>query len=136
MNILDRSFLDIIRSDFSALWNCKEHRDSLEISTPYLYPWSAFVRVFLTQRENRYIVTEDGDVGEWLSEYLPGEDLSIMLDQFAASDGIKRGTHDDRTIYFKDSTDPKLITSLIFDVANFASRAANVIFANSASQPA
>lgn len=128
---LDCSFLEIIRSDFSALWKCKQHAGAVEIATPYLYPQSKFVRVFLTQRDDRYIVTEDGDIGEFLRELLPHEEFFNTLDDLATDSGLKRGTHNGKALYFKDCTDPKLITSLILDVASFAVKSANVIFSAS-----
>lgn len=77
MKPLDCSFLEVIKSDFATFWSCKQHAGTLEISTPFLYPNSSLARVFITQRDDRFIVTDNGDIAEVLSEVLPGEDLVV-----------------------------------------------------------
>ena len=123
---LDCSFTEIIKSDFGALWKCKQHDDVLEISTPFLFPNSKFVRVFITQRDDRFIVTENGDISELLGELIPHEDFSLKLQELALDAGIKKGTHDG-PVFFKECADPKFITSLVLDLVSFATKAAHVI---------
>ncbi len=135
MSELDNSTFDAIRDDFRSLWSFKKHEDSLEISTPFLYPGSDMVRVFVTQREDRFIVTENGDVAEVLRELLETDDFRERLNAMAAAFGMKKGENHGETIYFKDCTDPKLISSIMFDVATFASRAACSIYDNAFRTP-
>lgn len=111
--------------------------ETLEISTPYLFPDSTLVSVFLTQRGERFIVCEGGGLIDLLEEYcaLPEDEIKSSLHSMARKFGMKQGEMDAKVLFFKDCTDQKLISSLIFDVANFATTAANALVSASTEEP-
>jgi hypothetical protein len=126
---LDCQITDAIQRDFNSLWKCKQLGETLEISTPYLLPDSTLMSVFLTQRGDRYIVCDGGGVMELLEEYcaLPADEMKDALDGIAAKFRMKEDATDGKPLFFKDCTDLKLISSLVFDVANFATMASSAL---------
>lgn len=119
---LDCQVTDILQRDFNALWGCKQLGDTLEITTPYLLPDSSLVSLFLTERNGRFIVCDGGAVHDTLEEYcsLPADEVAAELSSMISKFRMKEGSSDGRPLYFKECSDPKLISSLAFDVANFA----------------
>lgn len=126
---LDCQITDAIQRDFNSLWKCKQLGETLEISTPYLLPDSTLMSVFLTQRGDRYIVCDGGGLSELLEEYcaLPADEMKDSLEGIADKFRMKEGAANGKPLYFKDCTDLKLISSLVFDVANFATMAASAL---------
>jgi hypothetical protein len=105
--------------------NASNMGDTLEISVPYLLPDSTLLSLFLTQRGDRYIVCDGGGIMEILSEYcpLPLDETMISLQSIARKFGVKEGESEGAPLFFKECLDPKLISSLAFDIANFVSMA-------------
>jgi hypothetical protein len=130
---LDCQITDSLQRDFSALWKCQQRGNSLEITTPYLLPDSTLLSLFLTERENRFIVSDGGGVFEVIEDYCPypaGKALS-ELEGYARKFGLKRGQSEGKPLFFKESDDIRLISSLAFDVASFATMATSALVAGS-----
>ena len=49
-----------ITDAFGALWKCRPVGDSLEITTPFPTSTSMYVTVFLTKRDDAWIVSDGG----------------------------------------------------------------------------
>lgn len=126
---LDCSITDIIRSDFNTLWSCSHRGHTVEVVTPYLMPDSTFFTLFFTQREDRIIACDGGRIWELISENLkaPTADVLEELRALARTHGLKEGDNQGEPIFFKDCRETKLISSIAFDVAHFATVATHVI---------
>ncbi len=119
---LDCQITEILQRDFNSLWKCKILGETLEITTPYLLPDSTLFSLFLTERSGRYIACDGGSVWEILKEYcsLPEREIEAELAEMAQKFQVKTGEKDEAPLFFKECSEPKLISSIAFDVANFA----------------
>jgi len=138
MTKLNCKITDAIQKDFSSLWKCQMRGKTLEISTPYLLPDSTLFSVFLTERNGRYIVCDGGTLSEILSDYcpLPDDEIRASLDGFAKKFEIKVGAGSDKQkIFFKSTVKRTLISSLVFDIATFATSVASALVAVSYDEP-
>jgi hypothetical protein len=126
---LDCRITELLKADFNTLWRCSQLGDTLEISTPYRMPDSTLFSLFLTEREDRFIASDGGAVAELLVEhsYLPEEEWKRELSALAKTHGLKEGANEGVPIFFKDCKEEKIISSISFDVANFATMAANLL---------
>lgn len=124
----DCSIADLIIKDFDALWMRKLCGNALEIVTPYLMPNSKFFMLYVTKREERYIACEGGSIRTALHDFgeFTESELSALR-ELAKAHGIKEGDNKGEPIFFKECTDPKLISSIAFDVSNFSTMAAHVL---------
>ncbi len=68
-------YTDIVNS-FGALWNFKEREDTLEIITPFATTSQKFVSIFLTQRDQDYIISDGG----WIYEGLYSNSFDRTID--------------------------------------------------------
>lgn len=130
---LDCQITEALRRDFNALWKCEQKGNSLEITTPYLLPDSTLLSLFLTQRDNRFIVSDGGAAYEVINEYcpLPEAKAKSELLEYARKFGLKQGQSEGKPLFFKDCNEDKLISSLAFDVAAFATMATSALVASS-----
>jgi hypothetical protein len=126
---LDCKITDRIREEFDTLWRCEQRGNTLEIATPYRMPDSTLFTLFLTQRAQRYIACDGGRIWELLRERceLEEKDWLAELRALAKAHGLKEGSDEGTPVFFKDCQEEKLIGSISFDVANFATMAANVL---------
>ena len=126
---LDCTITEIIRKEFDALWRCTQLGNTLEISTPYRMPDSTLFTLFLTERGERNIACDGGRIWELLREHceLGEEEWSASLRLMAKDHGLKEGSDDGTPVFFKECQGKKLLGSIAFDVANFATMAANVL---------
>src|SRR5438067_2224419 len=109
MNI-DCTITDLIQRDFNALWKCQQRGNTLEITTPYLLPDSTLVSLFVTEKENRYIISDGGGIHEILAEYctLPSDEITSALQGYAAKFHLKEGAlSDGAPHFFKECSDLK-----------------------------
>jgi hypothetical protein len=134
---LDCQITELLQRDFNSVWKCKILGETLEISTPYLLPDATLFSLFLTTRGDRYIACDGGSVWELLSEYcaIPEEEVRSEVESMARKFQVKTGSRDKKPIFFKDCTDPKLISSIAFDVANFAVMATSALVSASSEEP-
>lgn len=126
---IDCSITELLQRDFNTLWKCQQHGETLEISTPYLLPDSTLLSLMLKVVNNRCIVCEGGAVWETILEYgtLPTEEITPALQEMARKFGIKEGEIRGNPLFFKECEDLKLVSSLAFDIANFAVMATSAL---------
>jgi hypothetical protein len=124
---IDCDITELIRSDFNSLWRCTKHGETLEISVPYLRPDSKLFSVYITKREDRYIVCDGGDVWDLLSGFcnIPLDERKDHLAMLAERFNLKEGSSHGAPLFFNECNDPGLISSRVFDLANFATMAAS-----------
>ena len=118
-----------IKSDFNLLWSSKLRGETLEIITPFSTLSGSLVSVFLTQREDRFIVTD----GQRLYRYILEHGIkknNQFLEETALYYGIK--TSKDTNYYFKSTNDIKLLSSYIYDLIFFYCAVFNDAFTSSA----
>lgn len=128
---LDCSITDILKADFDKLWHCTHRGNTVEIVTPYLMPDSTFLTLFFTQRDDRMIVCDGGRIWELIREAIGGsyDDALGELRALAEENQISEGEDNGEPVFFKECRDKKLLSSIAFDVGNFATMAANVLSA-------
>lgn len=121
-----KDFLGMLKGDFSALWHCKQLGKTIEITTPYLYPDNSFVSIFITKRSNRFIVSDAGHVSEFFKSAKDDEPFfASLIAKSRAVHDIKDFKQGERTFYFKETKDIKLVSSIAFDMANFLVASSN-----------
>jgi len=128
---LDCSITDILKADFNTLWRCTHRCNTVEVVTPYLMPDSTFLTLFFTQRDDRLIACDGGRIWELIRETIGGsEDDAIgELRAIAEENQISEGENNGQPVFFKECKDKKLLSSIAFDLGNFATMASNVLLA-------
>ncbi|RTZ04796.1 hypothetical protein [Flavobacterium sp. GSP6] len=115
-----------IKFCFDQLWTFKYRGDeTIEIITPYSTTSNKFVSLFLTKRENKFIVTDGGLLNSEVYESKVDYDNQCLLKilyHFENHYQIKT-TIDKKGYkhYYKTTTSEMLIPNLIYDMAQFIS---------------
>ena len=117
------TLFNIVRRDFDSLWRMKIRGSSLEIITPFATTNDKFVSVFVSKRDDAYIVTDGGWIyeGRYDSELPLLDDIYVrVFDYYKSEYGINELTPNNYSLfYYKKTTDPNMISSLVFDLASF-----------------
>lgn len=130
MNLSCNELLTALRQDFGVFWTCKRIGETLELSTPYLLPNHDLLQLYLTIRDDRIIVTDGASVSNYLGEELDADALetesgiTLFLNSHAV---LKHQAPDGRVFYYKETNRLELISSLIFDLGNFATAVTSTI---------
>lgn len=112
-----------IKSDFCHLFEFKIHGNTLEVITPLATVTNKFVSVFITERKDSLIVTDGG----WVEQEIYGHKLLsdhrdiilMVISQFKKHYHIKQTCKDEDVYYFRSVKDLNLLSSAVFDIANF-----------------
>ena len=124
----EQLFLNI-RSDFSSLWKCKLRGDTLEIITPFTTITGRFISVFLTQRDDRYIVTDGQRLTQHLNELaMLTRRANVYLEETASIYGVRKTQDTKACFYFKSTTNVNLLSAYIYDLVFFQSNSLNSIY--------
>ena len=134
---LDCSITEILKADFNTLWRCKHLGNTVEVVTPYLMPDSTFLTLFFTQRDDRLIACDGGRIWELIRETIGGSEDDALgeLRAFAEENEIREGENNGAPVFFKECKDKKLLSSIAFDLGNFATMASNVLLSAYADEP-
>lgn len=126
---ISHSLYEKIKGEFNTLWSFSKLGNTVEISTPYRMPDSTLFTLFLTKRGDRYIACDGGRLWELILDRceLPEDEAIAELRAMAKENGLKEGNDDGVPIFFKDCRKENLVGSISFDVASFATMAANVL---------
>lgn len=114
-----------IKSDFNSLWNSKLRGETLEIITPFSTLAGNLISVFLTQREDRFIVTD----GQRLYRYILEHGIkknNPFIEETALHYGIK--TSKETNYFFKSTNNFKLLSSYVYDLIFFYIAVYNDVF--------
>lgn len=121
-----------IKGDFDSIWSVKNRQDTEEIVTPYSTLAGEFVSVFLTRRDNRYIVSDGGR----LHEIAEGQEVSLkarprvhyadMLEKYAVKETVRAA--DQKIFCYKATQDIGMLSACIYDIARFQEIVANSVF--------
>lgn len=125
-----------IRTDFSSLWENRVLGDTVEIMTPYSTIAGDVISVFITMRNNQYIIT-DGARIDTLAKLQgvniierKGCHLCDVLARFAILE--HRSKSGNNLIYrLKKTEDLSMISSYVYDMIHFIDTMANAIMLES-----
>ena len=117
---MDEIIKDIINS-FNSLWKIKRRGNTIEIVTPVATSNNMFVSVFLTKRGDEYIITDGGwmDSGMYDCELSDEVVYQKIMDYYMDSFGILQVEGKGLTYYFKKTSNPIMVPSLVFDLSSF-----------------
>ena len=120
-----------IKADFSALWKHKLRGETLEIITPFSTLTGSFISIFLTQRDNRFIVTDGQRLFQILNELeIFNRRAQTYIEKTAMHYNVKKTISDQTHFYFKSTSDINLISAYIYDLAFFQSSVLNSIYSD------
>lgn len=129
MNKLEKIVINV-RSSFDQLWSMKLRGvDTVEIITPYSTTTSKFISLYLTIRDDKFVVSDGGllnsEAYESIIDY-ENQCLLKILYHFESFYEIKR-TQDNQGVkhYYKTTTNEKLIANLVYEMAQFVSMCAS-----------
>lgn len=131
INSAEALFADI-KCDFSSLWNIKKRGETIEFITPYAMLSGEFVSVFVTQRQNGYVISDGGRLQEIAEEQKVDLETrnrihhADMLDKYAVAETFQDG--DNRRFHYKITPQMKMISACVYDLARFQEIVANAIF--------
>lgn len=117
---------DIIKS-FNSLWKIKYHGRTVEVITPMSTINNSFVSVFISQKDNYYIVSDGGWIDDETYEtvaYNLNEKsfeannrlFEFYLEQYNIKQTIKP-----KKLYYKVTDDSRFVPNLVYDLSNFIS---------------
>lgn len=118
---------EAIKADFAKLWDARQVGETLVVATPFVFPNDSVITVCITHRDDRIIITD----GESLSLYMATAKLrdgwSAALDYLKDWHEITVHEQNSRLYYFKETKDPTLVSSNVFDVATFIQAVAHAV---------
>lgn len=112
-----------IKKDFCHLFGFKSHGNTLEVITPLVTITDKFVSVFITQRENKLIVTDGGwifnEVYDNSNDHDDHQIVTLLINQFKEYYNIKQTKGNENVHYFRAIDKIELLSATVFDLANF-----------------
>lgn len=112
----------LIKEEFCSLWSYKEKGNTLEIITPLSTTNSKLISVFLTKKEDNYIITDGGWIESGEYGLKPDTEDEIYLriyDHYCHYYDIKSIIHNSTKYYYKSVDDITLLSSIVYDVSHF-----------------
>jgi hypothetical protein len=120
-SFFSQDLFEEIKCDFSSLWSSRRIGSTVEIVTPYMDLRNNVIVVYLTQRGDKFVVTDGGRASVVAKE----EDVDLLrrknfhykdlLAHYEMSDVY----HDNLSYCYKSTKDRGMISSLIYDVVHF-----------------
>ena len=127
-------FLEI-QADFNSLWSVKDRQGTIEFITPYSTLAGEFVSVFLTRRENGYVVSDGGRLYEIGLE----QDVDLktrsrihycdLMGKYEVKETIR--STDRRVFCYKVTQDIAMLSACIYDLARFQEMVSNAVLLES-----
>ena len=119
-----------IKTDFNSLWSFNLRGETLEILTPFSTMTGNIISVFLTMREDRFIVSDGQRLVQSISQYNfeINKKNAVFLEETANHYNVKKIENNNKCFYFKTTRDIKLISSYIYDLVFFQNTAFNSIY--------
>lgn len=119
-----------IKESFCSLWSFKIRGKTLEIITPYSTTTQKFISIFITQQEDKFIVTDGGYLLSGDYETTPDYNDDIFMRIFNHYESfyeINNKEINNNIFYYKSTQNENLIPNLVYDLTNFLS---NIISAS------
>jgi hypothetical protein len=131
MSLSQHDLFSVIKSDFCNLFSYKQRGDTMEVITSICTVTNCYVSVFISQKNNEYIVSD----GAWifgrqyeneLFEDIDKEIVDKVTNQYIEHYEIKKIVHNHHQTYFYKKTDNiHLVSALVFEVAHFVAAIIN-----------
>lgn len=119
-----------VSRDYAAMWDFKFRGTTLEIVTPHSTISDKFISVFLTERDNFFVITDDGYLH--LGDYVENEAIKAgrcynnAFSHYERYYAIQRvSDRNGKVIFFTKTESRTMVTSLIHDMASFIVGVAN-----------
>lgn len=123
--------IEYIIHSYNSLWKIKKHGNTIEVITPVATTNNFFVSVFLTKREDEYIVTDGGWIDSGVYECKTGfEDVYYYkLFQYYLEDyEIQQLQAKGHIYYYKKISNVRLVPNLVYDLSNFINAVVSASF--------
>ena len=116
--------VNIVVASFSSLWKVKKYGKTVEIITPFFTTNDCFVSVFITERNDNYIITDGG----WISENYynnffdnDAESYLRLFTYYQEQYTIRETESNNRTYYYKSTSKKELVPNLVLEMSSFIS---------------
>lgn len=124
-----KEIFEIIKTTFGNLWKCRPRGESLEVITPFATTTDMFISVFITRRQNNWIISDGGwlDRGVYHAN-LSGDLFSQRIFDSLVDDMQIKNTRSERGIiyYYRLTDREELISNQVLELASFLSNAVNL----------
>lgn len=125
MNEFEKIFSNVTKN-FDALWSFKIRSDQvIEVITPYSTTSNKFVSLFVTKRNDKYIVSDGGLLNSEAYESEIDYENQCLLKVLYHLEGFYeiKSTTDTRgnKHYYKSTTDSKFIPNLVYEMGQYIS---------------
>lgn len=129
-NILECDpIIGLIKNDFGSLWQCRKRGDTLEIVTPISTATQKFISVFVTKRDDSYVVTDGGwlinEDHYGLDDVEENSGFDAVVEHFSKAFKIASTRNNTGTFYYKKAKEDSLLSSAVYDLAQFVSSVVN-----------
>lgn len=126
----------LIFSAFSSLWKMRMHGETLEVITPFSTSSNLFVSLFVSRREDGFVVSDGGWVSSGMYGSQENDDpmFQRLLDFYVADCEVKSVDAKGVTFHYKKTDDIGLVPNLIFDMAEFVRSVVSGSFINFAEE--
>jgi hypothetical protein len=119
-----------VSRDYTAMWDFKFRGATLEIITPHSTISDKFVSVFLTERDNTFIITDGGylHTGDYVENesIRAGRCYNNAFGHYERYYSIRRvSDRNGKVIFFLKTENRQMVTALIHDMASFIVGVAN-----------
>lgn len=114
-----------IKESFCSLINYKIRGNTIEVITPFTTPGSKFISVFITRKNDAFVVTDGGWLmsGEYLEEDMfNGKRLNEIYGYFESYYDLKIVNQADHQYFYKVASKPEMIPNAVHDMAQFISQ--------------
>lgn len=112
-----------IKGDFDALWSIQRRNSTVEFVTPYTTLSGDAVSVFVTQRDNGYVVSDAGRVSDvaFEQEVVLEDRKTFHFADLVEKFGVKFvcPKEEKRKFFYKTTVDINMMSSIIYDMAHF-----------------
>lgn len=115
---------DLIRNAFHSLWKVKHYGKTIEIVTPSFTTNDCFVSIFLTERDGKYIVTDNGWVNDnyYNSQFDNDDEAYLKLfSYFKDKYAIKELEAKNKIYYYKYTNNKELVANIVMELSIFIS---------------
>lgn len=125
INNMITEIVESIKHDFTTLWTMRVRGETVELITPYSTLAGELVSVFLTQRNEEFIVSDGGFLLECASQ----QEIKLSERKFHEVDLVQQ-FHVKSTgrYYYKKTINANILSSYIYDIAMFQTSIANAIY--------
>lgn len=121
--------IGLIKNDFGSLWQCRSRGDSIEIVTPISTATQKFVSVFITKRDDSYVVTDGGwlinEDHYGLDDFEEDSGFNAVVEHFSKAFKVASTRNKIGTFFYKKAKESSLLSSAVYDVAHFVSSVVN-----------